>query len=186
MRTVVVYESMYGNTRHIAEEIARGIGTAETDPDVTTTVVVPAHAVTPEQLATADLVVMGAPTHVHGLPRPGTRTGAVEQAHDLVLEPDATEAGVRELTTALPDGDGRAAAAFDTRVNILPVLSGRASKAIGRALHHQGYRLLADPESFLVDPETHLLDGELERARAWGATLARSFTETAARLKAAP
>jgi hypothetical protein len=186
MRTVVVYESMYGNTRHIAEEIGCGLSTSETDTDTTTTVVVAAHAVTTEQLAAADLVVMGAPTHVHGLPRPSTRTGAVEKAQDLVLEPDATEAGVRELTDALPAGAGRAAAAFDTRVNIMPVLSGRASKAIGRVLHHQGYRLLADPESFLVDPETHLLDGELERARAWGAALARSFSDTAARSEAAP
>jgi hypothetical protein len=184
MRSVIVYESMYGNTRHIAEEIARGLTAVDADTD--TTVVVAAHAVTTEQLAAADLLVMGAPTHVHSLPRPSTRTGAVEKAQELVLEPDATEAGVRELTDTLPDGAGRAAAAFDTRVNIAPLLSGRASKAIGRALHHQGYRLLADPESFLVDPETHLLDGELERARTWGATLARSFTDRAARSGARP
>jgi hypothetical protein len=182
MRSVIVYESMYGNTRHIAEEVARGLTAADTD----TTVVVAAHAVTAEQLAAADLLVMGAPTHVHSLPRPNTRTGAVEKAKDLVLEPDATEAGVRELTDTLPDGAGRAAAAFDTRVNIAPLLSGRASKAIGRALHHQGYRLLADPESFLVDSETRLLDGELERARAWGAALAASFADTAERSAAAP
>lgn len=30
MRAVVVYESMYGNTRHVAEAVARGLGGLET------------------------------------------------------------------------------------------------------------------------------------------------------------
>ena len=63
-------------------------------------------------------------------------------------------------------------AAFDTRVDISPILSGRASNSIAKALHHHGFRLIAEPESFLVDRETRLLPGELERARAWGAALA--------------
>ena len=53
MKAVIVYESMYGNTRKIAEAIGEGVGRAE---DV---VVVPAGHVFPEVLAHADLLVAG-------------------------------------------------------------------------------------------------------------------------------
>src|SRR5689334_11925851 len=124
MRTVILYESMYGNTHHIADEIGRGVQGEEV-------LVMSVHDATHEQLAVADLIVVGAPTHIHGLPRPGSRTSAVEQMKDdLTLEPDPTAAGVREWLDTLPDGAGRAAAAFDTRVDMNPLLSGRASKTI--------------------------------------------------------
>jgi hypothetical protein len=168
MRAVVVYESMYGNTRRIAERIGEGLATAEVT-------VLPAHEVTADGLAEADLIVLGAPTHVHGLPRPATRQGAVDQvSEDLVLEPEATAEGVRELLATVPAGNGRLAAAFDTRVDMSPVLSGRAAKHIAHDLRHLRYRLVAEPESFLVDRDTRLLPGELERALAWGTDLARA------------
>ena len=65
-----------------------------------------------------------------------------------------------------------AAAAFDTRVDAAAVLTGRASRGISRRLTELGYRLAADPESFLVDKENHLLAGESDRAEAWAASLA--------------
>lgn len=38
---------------------------------------------------------------------------------------------------------------------------------------HRGYQLAAEPESFFVDDaEGPLGEGELDRARAWGQTLA--------------
>jgi hypothetical protein len=172
MRAVIVYESMYGNTRRIAEEIGHGLAGHEV-------VVAGVHEVTAGQIGDADLVVLGAPTHVHGLPRPSTRRGAVEavtKEPGLSLEPDPTRDGVRELLATLADGRGRAAAAFDTRVDMNPLLSGRASKAIARDLHRHGFQVLVEPESFLVDRETRLLEGELERARAWGAGLAAALT----------
>jgi hypothetical protein len=173
MRTVIVYESMYGNTRQIAEEIGLGL----VAHDVT---VVAAHDVTPEQITSADLVVLGAPTHAHSLPRPSTRQGAVDQAAELVLEPDATDEGVRELMGSLPDGAGRLAVAFDTRVDIPAMLSGRASKAIAKELRHHGYRLLVEPESFLVDRHNHLLEGELDRACVWGGSLSVRLADATA------
>jgi hypothetical protein len=173
MRTVVIYESMYGNTRHVAEEIGLGLVSHEV-------AVVAAHEVSPEDLASADLIVVGAPTHAHSLPRPTSRQSAVDQAGDLALEPDATAEGVRELMDTLPDGAGRWAAAFDTRVGIPAMLSGRASKAIAKDLRRRGYRLLVEPKSFLVDTHNQLLDGEQYRACAWGGSLCVRLAESLA------
>ena len=71
MRAIIVYESMYGNTRHIAEAIARGID------DSGTVRVVPVSAAEAVSLANFDLVVVGGPTHVHGMSRASTRHAAM-------------------------------------------------------------------------------------------------------------
>ncbi len=90
MHVVVVYESMFGNTRAIAEEIAHGlaghgsvevfeVGDAPTAP-------------------VADLLVVGAPTHAFGLSKPPTRrdaAGKTERA--LVSRGD----GAREWLASL-------------------------------------------------------------------------------------
>ena len=67
MRALVVYESMYGNTQVTAGNIADGL---RGDYEVT---LVPLAEATAELVAGADLLVAGAPTHMHGLPsrRPG-------------------------------------------------------------------------------------------------------------------
>ena len=64
------------------------------------------------------------------------------------------------------------AVAFDTRVNGLAVLTGRASRRIARLLKRHGYRLVAAPQGFLVCSHGTLLDGEASWARRWGMTLA--------------
>ena len=64
MHTLVVYESMFGNTHKIADGIAAGLRpTGEVR-------VVPVHEATDELVAWADLVVVGGPTHIHGMTRP--------------------------------------------------------------------------------------------------------------------
>jgi hypothetical protein len=81
----------------------------------------------------ADLVVVGGPTHTHGMSRPGTRKMAGKHAgkpgSEVELVPDAVSGpGVREWLASL----GRlevAGAAFDTRLQELPAFTGRASIA---------------------------------------------------------
>jgi hypothetical protein len=178
MRAVVVYESMFGNTRAIAEAIAEGIGT-----EARVTVVRVGHA-DASLLNDADLVVVGGPTHVRGMSRASTRKGApsyvAKPDSDLVLEPGAdTEPGVREWLAKL----GRlqiGGAAFDTRVKAPALLTGRASKGIGRALSDHGVTMVLGPESFLVNREGHLLPGEMDRARAWGRVLGSTVQTTQA------
>jgi Flavodoxin len=170
MRALVVYESMYGNTHTVAERIADGLRPAfEVD-------VVPVGRATPELVATADLVVVGGPTHAHGMSRPSTRDAAAEAAHkagsDLELDVGATEPGLREWFTSL--GEHRvAAAAFDTRVDLPRALTGRASVGIARRLRRNRFELVTAPESFLVDKKNRLLDGQAHHATEWGRTLSR-------------
>jgi hypothetical protein len=168
MRVLVVYESMFGNTRAIAQAVADGLtGAAEV-------ILVPVREVTPAQVHNAELVVVGGPTHAHGLSSSMSRKGAPDYLDKsdvpLVLEPGWDGIGLRDWFDALEDGSGRGAA-FDTRADINHLLSGRASRGIADRLRKHGYRLVADPESFLVDKQNQLLPTEKERATAWAASL---------------
>jgi hypothetical protein len=168
MRTLIVYESMYGNTHAVAEAIARGIAPAGA---VTT---IPVSQAPQEDISAYDLLIVGGPTHVHGMSRESTRRGAVEAAEKpestLTLEPDAASAGIREWLAGLARGGGTAAA-FDTRIDKPAFVTGRASKGISKKLRHLGFTLVADPESFLVDTQTQLVENEEARAKRWGQML---------------
>jgi flavodoxin len=73
MRAAIVYESMYGNTRRVAEAIGRRLGrTAEV-------IVVPVGCADPSTVNRCNLVVVGGPTHIHGKSRTGTRRAAIQQ-----------------------------------------------------------------------------------------------------------
>ncbi len=90
------------------------------------------------------------------------------------MEPGATKPpGLRVWLRDLQRGDGAHAAAFDTRLDRSPLVTGVAARGIARRLRRHGYDLLGC-ESFLVsDNEGPLEHGELDRAHIWGAELAR-------------
>jgi F420H(2)-dependent quinone reductase len=73
-----------------------------------------------------DLLVAGAPTHLHGLSTAASRRKAAETAakdgSGLRLDPDAGGPGMRDWLQDIGHHDGLAAA-FDTRVNGLAVLT---------------------------------------------------------------
>ena len=168
MRVLVVFESMYGNTRVVASNIADGLRAAH---DV---IMVHVAEATGELLAWADLVIVGAPTHMHRLSTASSRRmaaqGAADQASGLTLEPDAVGPGLRDWFDGIPAGHVLAAA-FDTRINARSVFTGRASRGIRKLLKQHGYHVIAAPESFLVTSRNALLSGETARARRWGAAL---------------
>ena len=174
MRAVIIYESMFGNTHEIARAIANGLA-----PGNVITVV----GVTEADrglLAGADLIVVGGPTHAHGISRAGTRRAAAEQAHkegsQLSLDHGApTEGpGLRDWFGSLGHLSAHAAA-FDTRVDGPAAFTGRASKGIARLLGEHGLTLLAPAESFLVTKDNRLRPGEEDRAREWGKSLAAAM-----------
>ncbi len=165
MHAIVVYESMYGNTRAVAEAIAEGLGGVPVEP------------VYKAAVADADLLVVGGPTHMHSLSTAHSRLLAVEAVHEdgeIHLEPGAADPpGLREWLRDLPDNDRTLAAAFDTRLDKAPWLTGVAARGIARRLSRRGYKVL-DTASFLVeDSEGPLEEGELDCARGWGEELAR-------------
>jgi hypothetical protein len=144
MRALVVYESMYGNTRVIASNVADGL---RADCEVA---LVPAAEATWDLVADADLLVAGAPTHMHGLSSAKTRRMAAQSAakdgSGLRMEPDASGPGMRDWLGDLGHRNGLAAS-FDTRLNGVPAFTGRASRPIGKLLKRHGYRLVAVSES---------------------------------------
>jgi hypothetical protein len=168
MKAVIVYESMFGNTRAVADAIAEGFRPGNE------AVVVPVAKARPEVLDGADLVVVGGPTHMHGMSRAGSRKGAAQMAgkpgSGLTLEPGAAGSGLRDWFAGLGH-IGIAAAAFDTRIDGLAMFTGQASKGIARLLRHHGFHLVAGPESFLIAKGNRLRSGEENHAKAWGRLL---------------
>lgn len=169
MNALIVYESMFGNTRTIAEAIARGLESA----GATATVAAAADA--PTEFTGYDLVVVGAPTHAHTLPQEASRLQAAEWAADaeraLTLEAGATGSGVREwLDTVDVAVHAPRFAAFSTRVDIARLFAGDAAVAIARRLHRRHIDVDAH-EDFLVDRDSHLVPGEEQRAAEWAAGL---------------
>ena len=168
MKVAIVYESLYGNTRRIAEAVATGLRGAG---EVT---LVEVRDASPETAADADLLVVGGPTHVHGLSSRRSREGAAGDAHGTPgrRAPDVEGPPLRDWLDGLAGGHGVAVAAFDTRLDKPKLLVGSAAKGITRRLRRLGYDPV-DEESFLVaGAEGPLLPGELERAQAWGERLA--------------
>jgi len=163
MKAVVVYESLWGNTAAVARAVAEGLG-----PDVPALSTAEATA---EALAGCDLVVAGAPLIQFRLP---TETTRAQIARDYPKAPpiDSTHPPMRTWLASLPAGTG-GFAAFETRFWWSP---GSSSRAISRAFVGAGYHRAAQRKKFLVAGKYGpLRAGELERARAWGAELARGM-----------
>lgn len=173
MKALVTYESLYGNTAEVAGAVAEGLAS------LGEVVLVPAGEEAVREAVGADLIVVGGPTHVHGLPTDRSRRAAVEAAAHDGEELHVEGEPVRRLLESLPAGPGLAAA-FDTRARGPRILTGSAADGIGRRLRHRGLALVADPESFVVSAnQGPLVEGERTRAMAWGARLAALVEEKA-------
>lgn len=162
MNALVVYESMFGNTRAVAEVVAAGLGSAAT---VSTFEVSTAPVLFTDDF---DLLVVGGPTHAFGMSRESTRRSAVEQG----APPARAKVGIREWMEQIQLGPRlRLGATFDTRIDH-PRVPGSAARKAARRLQREGLELAAPPESFFVtEVSGPLLEGELDRARRWGKSL---------------
>jgi len=166
-KVTILYESMFGNTREVAEAIAEGLR------QVASVTLLPVKDA-PESID-GDLLVIGAPTHAHSLSRPSTRTEAGKWADDaakhLSLEPDAEGIGLREWLETCGHVPSRFAA-FDTRADMTELFTGSAATALEKRMRRLGSHRFVAKQSFLVDKQSVLEPGERERARDWGRTLA--------------
>ncbi len=178
MEVVVVYESMFGNTRTVAADIADGLREADPAAQVTLLPVAEASA---GRVGRPDLLVVGGPTHMLRMSSERSRQIGLEalkkpardgQPHHEP-EPGAAGPGVREWLAELPKAaPGSRAAAFDTHMPY--PLAGRAARPIASQLRNHGYRLAAKAAGFVVTGgEGPLRDGEREKAKAWGKSLAQ-------------
>jgi hypothetical protein len=165
LTAVVVYESMYGNTKAIATAVAEGLSQ---HGDVTTYEV---SAAPMSFSAEVDLVVVGGPTHAFGLSRDRTRRDAARRAERPLV---SSSTGLREWLASLRR-DSIAAAAFDTKIS-KPRLPGSAARGAERRLRKLGFRIVAPATTFWVSgSEGPLVAGEGDRARRWGEQLAGSL-----------
>jgi flavodoxin I len=138
MKTLVVYDSVYGNT----ERIARAIGEAITGE----VKVVHASEVSPSESETFSLLIVGSPTHA------GRPTQAVQDF--LRKAPALRDTPVAAFDTRL-----------STR---LAKIFGYAAGRIGKTLEKKGGILIKPPEAFFVEgTKGPLREGELERAASW-------------------
>ena len=168
MRTVIIYESVYGNTRNVAEELAE-VARSHGDVELFTPAVAPADA-----LHGADLVLIGGPTHIHGMSWAATRQSGlaappVTGHHEAGA--DVPGPGLRNWFHGVGRVDGVLAAAFDTRLEGIEVVTGRASLGISRRLRHHGFTEVAAPRSFIVGRDNVLCVGETDRAREWATSV---------------
>ncbi|HEY1296805.1 MAG TPA: flavodoxin domain-containing protein [Chloroflexota bacterium] len=142
MHTVIIFDSEYGNTREISEAIAAELRAA--GPVDIAKVRTHAAASVPADM---DLLVVGAPTHMHHVSAP--MRGYLENL------PAKSLAGLE-------------AAAFDTRAQGWRLLTGAASGGIAKQLQKHGAHLVVRPASFRVAAKVGpLVEGEVERAHAW-------------------
>lgn len=173
MHALVVYESMYGNTAAVGEAIAASLRAQGLDVRAG-----PISKIAPAEATEVDLLVVGGPTHVHGMSSSKSRQTAVDDEKNEYPEPTLAP-GLREWIKDLSPGAGRMAAAFDTRIDKPIILTGTAAKGIAKRLDRRGFRLVTAPECFLVSTENRLLDTETDRAGMWGIEVAEAASATA-------
>jgi flavorubredoxin len=162
MKAIVVYESHWGNTAAVARAIAEGIGAGAT--------VLNTSEATGAAIAGADLIVAGAPILGFSLPTESMIKSLETGAARDPTPPDTSHPSMRAWLEKLPKGAGRCAG-FETGIWWSP---GSAAKAIQRRLEGLGYRPAGKPQRFKINGKYGpMVAGELERAKAWGAELAR-------------
>jgi flavodoxin len=153
MNTLVVYDSVYGNTEIVARSIAQAI-----DSEISGEVrVLRVGQVTPDDWETADLLILGSPTH-------GAMATEAVQALLARMGPQARE--------------GARAATFDTRLTwrFLERWGGFAAPKIADTLKEKGWTLAGAPGGFFVKglKKGPLKRGEADRAAAWARELVKS------------
>lgn len=160
MSVLVVIESLFGNTRRVADAIVGAIpgATLASAGDVA------------EVPAGVTLLIVGAPTHDMSLPSSRTRAQAVKR-----FGAEAMIRGVRELAGSIKGRPDVVCVTFDTSTKG-GTMFGSAAKAAAKLLRKRGFGEVVVGESFLVtDVKGPLADGELERAVKWAGDLAAKF-----------
>lgn len=156
MQAKVIVESCFGNTARIAEAVTEGLRAAGVETELI------AAGQAPRRID-ADLVLIAAPTHNMGLPKPQTRQQAVEKG-----AAGASSAGVREWIEGLESIDERVVAISTTTGGSF---AGSAGKAAVKALRRRKIKAERGEDFIVNGTAGPLADGEVERARDWANTL---------------
>jgi flavodoxin len=154
MKTVVVYDSVFGNTEKIALAVGEGASAK----------VVKVDALQPSDLEGVELLLVGSPTRgfratepiqklLKGLPKNGLK-GVAVGGFDTRMD-------VKEVKNAF--------------LTFMESIFGYAAEPIAKSLVKCGGSQAVPPAGFFVHgSEGPLWDGELERAKQWGAEALRN------------
>lgn len=147
MKTLVLYDSVFGNTEKIAQSIAAALGTQA----------VPVSQVDAAQLRGLDLLVVGSPT------RKFSPTEGIRQFLNNLPENHLAGARVAAFDTRI------ALEVIESKIfRFIVDKGGYAAQTIAKTLARKGGALAAPGEGFYVtDEQGPLKDGELERAAHW-------------------
>ncbi|HEX5570699.1 MAG TPA: flavodoxin family protein [Ktedonobacterales bacterium] len=155
MNTLIVYDSQYGNTERIAQEIGESLSALGRARAVRV------DAVRASDLEDVELLFIGSPTQ-------GWRPTQTIQSY--LRSPSFDQLR------------GAHVACFDTRFQKPRWLTGSAAGVMAKRLRERGIEPAAEPTSFFVGgTEGPLLDGEVERAKAWAMGIARRLAPQPAR-----
>ena len=152
MKSLVIYDSVYGNTEKIAQAIGKSLKAG----------VVSIKQVKTEDFKGIELLLVGSPTQafnmlpavktwLKSLPK-GSLTGMKVAAFDTRMD-------VKKVNNVF--------------LTFMESIFGYAAEKIGKVLIKKGGIQLVKPEGFMVEgSEGPLHDGELERAEQWASKLA--------------
>lgn len=149
MKTLIVYDSVFGNTKKVAQAMQKALGTGAQ--------VVKVNEVTAAQLQGLDLLIAGSPT------RAFTATGAVKGFLNKIPAGSLTGVKVAAFDTRmyLPDVDNKF-------LNFMVGIFGYAAEPMAKKLVKKGGTGVIAPAGFFVkDSEGPMKGGEIERAAAW-------------------
>ena len=148
MKTLVIYDSVFGNTEKIAKAIGERSGAK----------VVQVSAVKSEDLAGVELLLVGSPTRGFR-PTDGMKKFLKDLSSGILKG-----VGVGGFDTRMDVDE------VDNKVLIfMEKIFGYAAEPIAKTLVQKGGRQVIPPAGFIVKAsEGPLRDGELERAREWG------------------
>jgi flavodoxin len=157
MKTLVIYDSVFGNTEKIAQSIAAALSTQA----------IPVSQAEADQLHGLDLLVVGSPTRGF---RP---TEGIAKLLNGLPKNHLADVRVAAFDTriALETIDSKA-------FRFIVDKGGYAASTIAKALKKKGGQLAAPGEGFYVTGEQGpLKDGELERAADWAGRLTKKEGE---------
>jgi flavodoxin len=163
MKSLVVYESVFGNTEAVARAVADGL---QDGGEVDLVEVSAAPDAVPDDI---DVLVVGGPTHALSMTRVSTREDARKQAEGRPMVSHGR--GIREWLEALERPRSTVVAAtFDTKIK--KPIPGSAAKSARKRLRKLGLQVETATTFYVDGTFGPLFDGEEERARRWGKELA--------------
>jgi flavodoxin len=159
MKTIVIFDSIYGNTKAIAESITQGIA-----GDIKVLNVKDADI---SELKNLDLLIVGSPTHG------GRPSKDIKAFLDSIPRNALKNIRIAAFDTGIsPEGKGFL---MRTIINIFNY----AAKPISCSLAKKGGIVIAEPEGFIVEGrEGPLKAGELERATRWAREISQKLEKT--------